>query len=250
MAEYGKEFMIHSAKEIIALFRSIEHGHALVTANCDNSKDSILTAILDVRANDGSIVLDYGMNPLLNRRMLESKKVIFVTTDGQIKVQFSAKRVIKTQFEKQDAFKIKLPTSVIRLQRRECYRIDTPIIQPPQCTIPILPKEESEDAQQSSDSWEARIVNISVGGVGIENVPERATIVRGMVFKECQIELLDIGTLLVDIKILNNYDIAARVGGKDQRYGCIFTNLNSGMQSMIQRYIIHLDREKINRGAG
>jgi len=248
MAEYGKEYMIYSAKEILALLHGIERNHALVTANFDNGKDAILTAILAVRKADNSIVLDYGVNPLLNRRMLESQKVIFVTTDGQIKVQFSATDVVKTRFEKQDAFKIKIPTSLIRLQRREYYRIDTPVMQPPQCMVPIQNARRSKDADAKSNSeWSVRIVNISVGGVGIEDFPKAVAVIHNIVFKGCQIILPDIGTLTVNIKVLNTYDVAARAGGAVQRHGCIFINLDSGMQSMIQRYIIKLDREKIKQ---
>lgn len=248
--DHNEKYTLHSAKEILALLHGIKHAHVLITAHFDHDKHSMLTAILDVRDSDGTMVLDYGANMRLNRRMLNSGKVLFDTVYNKVKVQFSVHHVVKTLYEKQEAFRGKIPASVLRLQKREYYRADTPIIKPLQCTIPIQNEEQSEDDHSSYDVCEANVVNISVGGVSIVDFPEQVSVTHGMIFSHCRIMLPGVGTLVVDMEVVNVYAVEVKAGGKTRRYGCRFINMDDGLQSMAQRYIIKLDREKINKGAG
>jgi len=247
-AEDDEKYMLRSAKEILAILRAIQRSNTLITAHFDHGKYSILTAILDVRKSDNSIVLDYGMNKHLNQRMVTGGKVLFDTIHNRVTVQFSAPDVVKTRFEHQDAFKMQIPESLLRLQKREYYRADTPIIQPLRCTVPVRDKEKFEDDLPKHTVWKVILENISLGGICIIDFPEQAIITRGMIFKDCHIVLPDIGKIVIDIEIVNTEDTEVKAGETIKRYGCKFIHINDAVQSMIQRYIINLDREKINKG--
>ena len=55
----------------------------------------------------------------LIKKCLPVLKVIFVTTQEKVKIQFAEDSIEATTFNQRDAFKLKLPTELLKLQRRE-----------------------------------------------------------------------------------------------------------------------------------
>ena len=54
----------------------------------------------------------------------------------------------------------------------------------------------------------------------------------------------DIGTIVTTLQIRNAFEVTLKSGAHTWRAGCMFINLPGPMQSMIQRYIIKLERER------
>src|SRR5512144_2362374 len=124
LGDYSK-YLIHSKTEIIFVLRAVMQKTELVTAYFNHGKDFFLTSILEVEPD--YMILDYGSNEALNRKVLASGKVVFLTSQDRVKVQFTAPHVEKITYAQRDAFRITLPDTVLKLQRREYYRISTPI---------------------------------------------------------------------------------------------------------------------------
>ena len=57
-----------------------------------------------------------------------------------VKIQFVCNGIEKIQFEGRDAFLTRIPETLLRIQKRENYRVNTPAIPAAQCTI-SLPKD-------------------------------------------------------------------------------------------------------------
>ncbi|MDP2961986.1 MAG: flagellar brake protein [Sulfurimicrobium sp.] len=227
-------YMIHSRMEIIYILRAIQHKNELVTAYFNQGTDFILTSIIDVDSDNGTVVFDYGANVLLNKRILESEKIILVTTQDKVKVQFVIGRMQEIEYLGRPAFRSALPDGLLKLQRREYYRLSTPLINPIKCSIP----------QADSVKIEVPIADISLGGIAITQYQEHMQLEIGARFKACRILLPDIGTVITDIEIRNEQEITMKNGAKNHRAGCMFIDLHSSQQAMIQRYIIKLDRER------
>jgi 2-hydroxy-3-oxopropionate reductase len=66
----------------------------------------------------------------LNERFPESGRNVFVARPGGIHVQFSSGPARKISFEGAPAFAVDLPKFIMRMQRRECFRIETPRVRP------------------------------------------------------------------------------------------------------------------------
>jgi hypothetical protein len=86
-------------------------------------------------------VLDYGPDEGLNQQALQAGKWNVVAFPNQVKVQFSCQQFGKTEFEGRDAFLAQIPTSLLRMQKREYYRVATPTITPLKCAVPLLEEE-------------------------------------------------------------------------------------------------------------
>ena len=226
------KYLVHSKTEIIYLLRAIAQKTELVTAYFNQGRDFFLTSLLAVEPDH--VMLDYGANEALNRKILESKKVVFLTSLDRIRVQFTASHIESTSFGGRPAFRIPLPDSVLKLQRREYYRIATPITAPLVCEIPLA----------DGSRIDASIVDISVGGVGILGCPPGLVLEEGVIYPGCRISLPEIGEIVTDVQVRSIVDVTLRSGQPSRRWGCQFVNLPANMQVLLQRYIIRLERER------
>lgn len=227
-------FTVNWKKEIVYILRAVMEKTELVSAYFNRGESFILTSIIAVDPDEELVFLDLGANEVFNKKILDSERIVFVTAHDKVKVQFVGHWIEKAQLEGRDVFRIELPKSLIKLQRREYYRVTTPIVRPLKCTILMEDKSKIEMA----------VVDISIGGVGVALPPEDVAVEPGTVFNGCSLVLPEIGNIVATMEIRNVFEVTSRTGAKTQRAGCQFVNLSANMQSMIQRYIIKVERER------
>lgn len=228
------KYAVSWKKEIISTLRAVMEKGGLVSAYFNRGESFLLTAIVGVDPEREVVYLDFGANEAMNRKILDSDKIVFVTAHEKVKVQFSATRIEKVLFEGRDSFKIPLPESLIKLQRREYFRVTTPIVNPLKCIVPMSDNRKTEVA----------IVDISIGGIAVILSPADSIMEPGMAFQGCQLILPDIGSIVATMEIRNVFEVSLRSGLKTKRAGCQFLDLSANMQSMIQRYIIKVERDR------
>lgn len=248
--DYGIEdlspYQIHSRREIITLLRSIGERNQLVRMIIDAGAEAIVTSILKIEEANGTVLIDVAPSHHLNQRILESDHISFETVLEHIRILFFATEIDTCLFENLPAFRIAIPESLIRLQRREYYRVPTPLANPVRCTITI--------PQQNETDPPAKIVlalkNVSGGGVAIMDEKKLLDNTIGKVYKDCQIELPG-GTLVVaTLQIRNSLEITLASGKTIRRLGCLFIHLPKAMLAAVQRYITKLEREQNARETG
>lgn len=232
----NSEFLVHNSLEIIRTLRGLASRNELVSAFFNAGNDLMLTSVLSVDTNTNSAALDLGSNEALNRRILASDKIIFVTALDSVKIQWVSNKLEMTTFEGRGAFKIAIPDQILRLQRREFYRLPTPVVTPLKCRIPLPDGTQTEVA----------LADISAGGIGIV-LPAQATVdfSVGAVFPGCRIDLAGIGAAEFTLSIQSTWEVTMKNGNKSQRAGCQFVDMRPGIQSMVERFIIKLERERI-----
>jgi len=230
----ASDFTVSWKKEIIYILRAVMEKTELVSAYFNRGESFILTSIIDLDPDEELVFLDLGANEAFNKKILDSEKIIFITTHDKVKVQFVAHRVEKIQLEGRDVFRIELPKSLIKLQRREYYRVTTPIANSLKCIVLM------EDGRKI----EMTVADISIGGVGVVLPPSDAAVEPGMIFSGCSLVLPEIGNIVAAMEIRSVFEVTLRNGVKTRRAGCQFINLSANMQSMIQRYIIKVERER------
>jgi len=236
----GSKYLIHSRTEIAHVLRAIMQKNELVTAYFNQGHDFILTSIVEVDQGLGTVILDCGANEVLNEKILDSEKVIFVTTQDRVKVQFVAERIEAVRYNSRNAFRVKFPATLLKMQKREFYRLTTPVINPIKCLIPTA----------EHGRIEVNIADISIGGIGIVGYSPEIEFDAGKVYDGCRIDLPDVGAVVVSLAVRSTFDVTLKNGSKTKRSGCEFVNIPGSMQAMIQRYIIKLDRERRARLSG
>lgn len=242
--DYSK-YLLHSKKEILFILRAMCDKGVLITVYFNQGNDFLLTTLLAVSADGNSMLLDPGSNAEMNRKALESDKLIFTAMHDKVKIQFNVKRLAKAEHEGREAFRAAIPDELLRLQRREFYRLTAPIAHPIRCVIPL------KLADGSRTTIETTVIDISGGGLAvITPPPEGVEFETDHLFENCRIELPDVGTVLATLRVRNTFEFTLRNGTKSRRSGCQFIDLPGPMLTLIQRYIIRVERERKARETG
>jgi c-di-GMP-binding flagellar brake protein YcgR len=235
-------FMLRTPAEIILVMRGLYDHVSQMTIFFNEGRDMLLTTLAHVA--EDHLVLDYGPSSEMNRKALEAEKHFCVTTLEKVRVQFILRGFTKVEHEGRTAFRCKLPDEVLRLQRREFYRLTTPIVRPLICMMP-LPMPDG-----GLHLHEAHVFDISGGGMGISAPPEGIPFAAEMAFPNCRIELPEIGFVTGTLKVCSVFDVTLRSGAHVRRAGCEFVKLPGPMMTLIQRYIIKVERERKARETG
>jgi c-di-GMP-binding flagellar brake protein YcgR len=242
--EYSK-FLLYSKTEILSILRALIQRGAMLTVYFDQGKSFLLTSLLALSPDNGSFTLDLGSDHEMNSKALLAEKLIFTTQIDKVKIQFSLSKLSATTHDGRAAFRGVLPETLLRLQRREYFRLSTPIASPIKCIIPM--KREDGSAQVV----EAPLLDISGGGVGLMVHPEQSGLyATEMTFRDCRISLPEEGLLVTTLRVRNAFDVTARNGSHHIRVGCEFVDLQGSRLTLIQRYITHIERERKARLSG
>lgn len=234
LSEEYANYLVHSRQEITQILRSIQRQNEVVTGYFNQGQSFFLSAVLDADPESGQLILDSGPDAEINRRALASNKIIFVTNQNRIKIQFSTSSLDQIEFEGRPAFRAQLPVALLKLQRREYYRLVAPIRAPLHCIIPNL----------NGARMEVEVADISVGGVAITGFPPTVALEAGLVLAECRIALPEEGTVVTAMEVRNLQESSRRSGQLVLRVGCVYVGVPAPHQAMIQRYIIRIDRER------
>lgn len=233
----SEEHRIATPKAIASILHAVaEHGNHVALYYGD-IQQSMLTLLLN--ANSSGVWMEQSQTESVNRGILASKKVTFVSSDQQVKVQFSAGHVKEVTYQGDSAFFLPLPESIYRLQRREYFRLPAP----PNfiCAIPT-------DPDDGVPLYEAHIMDISGGGIGLDSVEDDPVLTIGRTFTNCKIDLPEIGTITVSITVKNQVTLGTKPNRVvRKRAGCEFNNLSNATANQLQRYISNLQRELLNR---
>ncbi len=241
--DYSK-YLLHSKKEIVFLLRAMRDKGALITVYFNQGSDFLLTTLLSVSAEADTLLLDPGSNAEMNRKALASDKLVFIAAHDKVKIQFTVKHLAKAEYEGREAFRAAIPDELLRLQRREYYRLTAPIAHPLRCTIPV------KLADGTNTTFETTVIDISGGGLGIMAPPEGVEFETDHLFENCRIDLPEIGTVLATLRVRNVFEFTLRSGARTKRSGCQFIDLPGHMMTLIQRYIIRIERERKARETG
>ena len=241
--ENWHDFEVVSRKEIIALLRGIGEKKQLIRMLIHGESDICVTSILDVDTDNNVVILDRSINQEQNRRIVLASGISFETTLDKIRILFGSESVQECTFENAPALQIALPPTLIRLQRREYYRMATPVSNPVRVVIP-LPEELGGAATPFP------LADISCGGIAIMDNRLMLGDTIGKDYPGCRIDLPDIGTVTVTLQIRNSLDMTLLNNKLNRRLGCQFVDLPRAMLAHVQRYITKLERERNARIAG
>ena len=204
----------------------------ILVASPEDHDASIMTAIIDILDDENEVVFDYSGSKDLDRRIRQSQSIGFSTCIDDIKVTFSSGPVEDTVHRGRPAFKIKMPRSIYRVQRRDFYRVSPPLLERPECVM-----------EYDGKSYKATILDISIGGINalIQNSRFKA----GDVIERCRISTpigIKIEASLEIIYVRNELDRS-----REAQYGCVFKDAGALVESKLQRYVTYLQGKELEK---
>lgn len=229
-----ERFAVYARVEILGVLRQLLDNGVLITAYFGSDAGFAVTALLAVNPDFEEVVFDNPSDALALRRLLAAEAVTFVAFMDQVKVQFTARAAEATQFGGKGALRVRLPEQMLRLQRRDFFRVRPPLAKPPQCLVP-----SSDDGKQYE---KLRVLDISTGGLAVVIFPARFDLPLAATIDNCFLDLPGVGSVGVGLKI-RHVDPMPR-DDKARRVGCEFVNLAPQARVLLQRYVNQLDAEQ------
>lgn len=238
-ADTGK-YMVYSRLEIVAILLRLQKTGSMITAYFGDDRDFILTSVLAVRPGKNELILDYGADEAANQRAPRAIKITFAAVLDRIKIQFAAASMKHVRFEARDAFSLSLPDELLRLQRREFFRIPTPLTRPLKCMVLL-------DGRAPRETKEVNVIDISCGGIAIIDSLQSPYFDTGTSHQGCSIDLPELGAVTTDLMVRNAFEVTLLNGAKHRHAGCEFIAMTEPERAKIQRYINRMERERKDR---
>lgn len=232
---------VHNPKEICQILSDLAKNKAVINLSFNQGRDQCLSTVIAVDGDRNAVYLDIGIDEGFNRRLVESNHVIFSKNEG-IRISWASSKVTDVRLKDGAAMRIAVPKSLIRLQRREFFRLNTPVVNPIKCFIPYTnPINPDDDAL-----IELTVIDISLGGIGtILNGPLHPALEVGASFAGCKMELPKEGVVTPSLSVRNIKELTTRLGEVKYRIGLQFVEQSRSDQKMIQHYTFQLEREAL-----
>jgi c-di-GMP-binding flagellar brake protein YcgR len=241
--EAWHDYEVESRREIVALLRQIAEKNQLVRVLIKGEADVCVTSILDVDPDTNTVTLDRPVSRDQIERIVAAGAVRCETSLDKIRILFGADGLREISYDGGTAIRANIPASLIRLQRREYYRMATPVSNPVRVTIP-LPAELGGTLEIFP------LADISCGGIAVLDNKQILGTTIGATFAGCRLDLPEIGPVMTSLQIRNSLDLTLLNNKTNRRLGCQFVDISRGNLAAVQRYITKLERERNARLAG
>ncbi|MDI1277073.1 MULTISPECIES: flagellar brake protein [Methylobacter] len=232
-------FSIQNTKQIISHLSLLVKNKCLLSARFGANNESYITTLLSVNEGNNTVVLDYGPKEDLNQRILNAGKVSFDTDYNGIKVSFAGTGLKKITHKGDSAFSMSIPKSLYWMQRREYYRVKSPLSKPSYCQLIVEGREPVN----------LKLYDISLTGFAMLNVSKEVSdlLIPGTSFSQCKLILSEAGESPISFEICAKYIINPDKPQKIQKIGCKFNKITRSVEEVIQRYMHQIQREDLQK---
>lgn len=239
MVGQDNPFMVSSQLEITHILHAILRDGALITVTVD-ANDFFLTSLLAIDDSENCMYLERGHASPHSSRALRGRPLSFDTTLEKVQIRFCSVGIEAMEYDGKAAYRIPLPAEMLRIQRREFYRVSTPIAVPLKCRLSV-------GKNAADGAVELTICDISCGGIAVRSPPALFAPELGT-FYSCSILLPGTSGLRIKVQARNAFMVTLLNGKIAQRCGFVFVDPAESMLATVQRYILNLERLQRTRG--
>lgn len=234
-AEIEARFHITSRTAIHFTLAAFVKARDSFTVHFGPDQHSFVTTLLAVQGEHDRLVFDCSGSALTNRQILASEQHVFLGHPGGIPVQFTTGPALEITHQGSPAFAVALPSRLIRLQRREHFRID----------IPRGKALMFSGRLPTGEALKLPAYDISVSGLGLDadHLPDNLAV--GQVLSACRFMLPgEAREFFFAATVRRIVERQKPTGAGYWRIGLEFDKLTPGDESRIQRYIAQIERER------
>ena len=233
-AEIEERFHITGNRPVAFMLAGFSRDGDSFSVQCESGA-VFLTTLLAALPEKNLLIVDCSGSEEANRNFMRSERNVFVGRPGGIHVQFVTGKGSEMMHGGSRAFAVRLPNKVLRLQRRDSFRIETPRIRLlafygrlPEGGLLSLPAHD-----------------ISVAGIGLTASELPDALQPGLRLPTCHFSLpQDEHDLLFAATVRHVTEQEGRLGNRQWRVGLEFEELPGTAEARIQRYITQIERER------
>lgn len=194
--------------------------------------------------DDDCVILDGSHNEASNRAIEDAKYLLCYAQLERVNIRFRLETPDRLERDIHVAFRAALPDAMYHMQRRESYRLETPITDSPICTI------RQDDAQGGTLNLQLRVIDISSGGLAVAITDGMPLLEPQRTYRNCTLQLPDTAPITLPLTVCSQYKQSLPNGSEGFRVGMQFSDLPRGADETIQRYIFRVDRQRNARKSG
>ncbi len=232
-----EKFMLRGKRQIAQLLQELIDNRCLISAHTGGGH-SFMTAVLRIDEDRARVVLDASPDAEANRRALSAERVQCVTLLDHIRIQFALGGLSAVQEHAHPALSAPIPKEMLRLQRREFFRLKVPLAHELNCVL------AAEDLARKPVQVSTRVIDIGGGGIAVMLSPTAAELVIGSTLPDCRLSLPDGEPIDLTLEVRNITRQTNRSGIEQLRVGLRFADLPRAAETRIQRYIFNTERER------
>lgn len=232
-------FSVQNPKQIVNYLLLLLKGKSLLSARFGANNESYITTLLDINQGSNILVLDSGSKEDLNQQILRAGKAIFDADYKGIKVSFAGSGIKQIVYKGDPAFAMPIPRSIYWMQRREYFRVKSPLTKPSYCQLMLEDKK----------AVNLKLCDISLTGLAMFNVSKEISelLVPGALFSRCKLILADAGECMISFEVRSKYIVNPDKIQKIQKIGCKFIDITRSAEEIIQRYMHQIQRESLQK---
>ena len=224
---------LRNPREILFQIKGLIKRGEPISVLFQEGRQSFLTVLLEVAEDSGLLYFDIGGSEETNEAFLNSPQSTFVTHVEGIRYQFVARQGRRINWRNAPALAVPIPESLLRLQRRQFFRLSLPTTKPFVCRL----------ARGTRNEKALPLHDISVGGIGIIS-PQPVEFEPLEHFENCWIDLHESGVLAVTLEVRHLEVSENRMGKKQWHVGFQFVRLSPLNDTLIQRFMARLQAER------
>lgn len=229
-SEHDDEFGHSDPIVIGARLRSLVTGGDFLTIQSANGQ--LVTQLLDVDARARTFTVDWGASTRQNQGLLAAQRCQFSAQPEGVRVEFATAAPRETRYEGLPAFEVDFPDVLYYLQRREHFRVGTPVQHAYTCTASV----------PDGGAFRFEVHDLSLGGVGIRTTdPRVADWSIGTALQNCELALGTFGRLSIDLALVSSRPTVLPNGGRRHLLGFRFRTLPGNVEGKLQRLITQLE---------
>ena len=238
-------YFLETPREIAFYLNALWQRGSLLTAHLDQGQQFFLTTIVAVDEENEAIFLDPPQSRDLNTAALAARQLTFIANLDRVKIEFRLGAVQERSVDGRTTLRAASPDKLLRLQRREFFRLEPPLSHPLHCQV-TLPK-----ANGATLTHNLRVIDISGGGISLtaptslidECYPDQH-------LQDCRLEIPGEGVILLNLRVRKAVEYSASNGLHNLRIGCEYVDLAGSRLAMIERYITRIERERKAKATG
>lgn len=231
-----EKFLVRDPRQIRMLLQALVDQRTALSVHPDGTGRSFPSAVLAV--NDDGLLLDGSPMPSVNQAAAEASYWLCFAQVDRVQVRFRVERPQRSEQDGYVAFRAGFPEVLHHLQRREFYRLETPVAESPWCIFP-------DPAGGEPLRW--RVADISAGGMAVLLPAGEEVLELQRRYPGCGLELPDGERIEVSLVVCSLVTRTRADGQPQQRAGLRFDGLPRGADALIQRHIFRIERQRIAR---
>lgn len=228
-------YLLRSQIEIKAVLDALARQRVTISADIENDRGEellFLSRLLHVDPAGQFIIIACSDDKPSNQALVTSPALVLHANLDNAHIEFPASDPVDVMIQDVAAIRLRFPSSLLRLRRREHPRVHLP----PSVTLRCVADSGGVT------SFEARITDISVGGFGAMIHDPAIKLPTGTVLKRCRIVHPRGDAATVDVEVRYSVRMMQPNGEWSQRTGLRFLDQPPELTELINLFVLDLDQ--------